>query len=79
MYVLFVVLITISDGSRLVQMGFTQSAHPNMTSTIRSHIPENGDVSKEVEDNIVTSFIEELDEGHVEEVPPRASTSSRRF
>ncbi|KAF8922010.1 hypothetical protein CPB85DRAFT_14801 [Mucidula mucida] len=61
---------------KLADMGFTEAAHPNMASTIRSHVPEHGEVSKEVEDNIVTTFIEELEEEEPKEVQPRASGSS---
>ncbi|KAK0465570.1 uncharacterized protein EV420DRAFT_1637689 [Desarmillaria tabescens] len=58
---------------KLGDMGFTEKGHPDMTSTIRSQVPPDGEVSKEVEDNIVTTFIEELDVGH--QTPPKASGS----
>ncbi|KIY67190.1 hypothetical protein CYLTODRAFT_490825 [Cylindrobasidium torrendii FP15055 ss-10] len=62
---------------KLADMGFSESAHPNMTRTIRAHIPESGDVSREAEDNIVTTFIEELEEEHPDDEPSRASTSRK--
>ncbi|KAK0246248.1 hypothetical protein EDD85DRAFT_803588 [Armillaria nabsnona] len=58
---------------KLGDMGFTEKGHPDMTSTIRSQVPPEGEVTKEVEDNIVTTFIEELDVGH--QTPPKASGS----
>ncbi|KAK0198843.1 hypothetical protein F5146DRAFT_1117509 [Armillaria mellea] len=58
---------------KLGDMGFTEKGHPDMTSTIRSQVPPEGEVTKELEDNIVTTFIEELDVGH--QTPPKASGS----
>ncbi|KAG7452295.1 uncharacterized protein BT62DRAFT_926507 [Guyanagaster necrorhizus] len=58
---------------KLGDMGFTEKGHPDMTLTIRSHVPPDVEVTKEVEDNIVTTFIEELDAGH--QTPPKASGS----
>ncbi|KAK0208751.1 hypothetical protein DFS33DRAFT_1305420 [Desarmillaria ectypa] len=58
---------------KLGDMGFTEKGHPDMASTIRSQVPPDGEVTKEVEDNIVTTFIEELDVGL--QTPPKPSGS----
>lgn len=78
MYVLIVVLHRVIYSCILIQMGFTEAGHPTMATTIRAHVPEHGDVSKEVEDNIVTTFIEELEE-EPEEEQPRASASTHKW
>lgn len=78
MYVLTVALHRVIYSCILLQMGFTEAGHPNMASTIRAHVPERGDVSKEVEDNIVTTFIEELEEAPLDE-QPRASASTSKW
>lgn len=46
---------------KLADMGFTESAHPELPSKIKAQLPENGaTISKENEDDIVTNLLEEL-------------------
>ncbi|KAJ7597486.1 hypothetical protein C8J56DRAFT_818074 [Mycena floridula] len=61
---------------KLADMGFTENAHPELTSKIKAQLPTNGSISKENEDDIVTNLLEELimspDKG------PQASGSGSR-
>lgn len=41
-------------------MGFTENAYPDLPSKIKAQIPASGVVSKDAEDDIVTTMLEEL-------------------
>lgn len=41
-------------------MGFTENAYPDLPTKIRAQIPTSGVVSKDAEDDIVTTMLEEL-------------------
>jgi hypothetical protein len=41
-------------------MGFTENAYPELPSKIRAQMPTSGVVSKDGEDDIVTTLLEEL-------------------
>lgn len=45
---------------RLADMGFTQSSYPLLPSQIKAQMPANGVISKDEEDNLVTTLLEEL-------------------
>ncbi|KAE9398465.1 hypothetical protein BT96DRAFT_920801 [Gymnopus androsaceus JB14] len=45
---------------KLADMGFSETAHPDLPSKIRASIPEDGVVTRDKEDDIVTSLLEEL-------------------
>lgn len=44
----------------LLQMGFTENSHPQLPQRISSHVPDDGFISKDQEDDIVTTLLEEL-------------------
>jgi hypothetical protein len=41
-------------------MGFTESAYPTISARIKAHLPPSGHVNKDMEDDIVTTLLEEL-------------------
>lgn len=41
-------------------MGFTETSFPNLPGKIRAQMPTNGIISKEVEDDVVTTLLEDL-------------------
>ena len=41
-------------------MGFTESAYPALSDKIKAHMPSHGAYTKDVEDDIVTTLLEEL-------------------
>lgn len=41
-------------------MGFSETAHPDLASKIRASLPEDGAVTRDKEDDIVTNLLEEL-------------------
>ena len=41
-------------------MGFTENQHPGLTDKVSSQLPPNGSITKDAEDGIVTSLLEEL-------------------
>jgi hypothetical protein len=41
-------------------MGFTDNAYPDLQGKIKGQMPPNGVVSKDAEDDIVTTLLEEL-------------------
>lgn len=41
-------------------MGFTETQHPGLTDKVSAQLPLNGTVTKDTEDGIVTSLLEEL-------------------
>lgn len=45
---------------RLGDMGFTENAYPDLVSKIKAELPSDGVVTKDAEDNIVTTLLEEL-------------------
>ncbi|KAF9502375.1 hypothetical protein BDN71DRAFT_1437965 [Pleurotus eryngii] len=45
---------------RLADMGFTESAYPSLPAKIRENMPENGPITKEKEDDIVTTLLEDM-------------------
>ncbi|KAF9469858.1 hypothetical protein BDZ94DRAFT_1243420 [Collybia nuda] len=45
---------------RLADMGFTENAYPDLPSKIRAQMPPSGIISKDGEDDIVTTMLEEL-------------------
>ncbi|KAJ8702243.1 hypothetical protein PTI98_000980 [Pleurotus ostreatus] len=45
---------------RLADMGFTESAYPSLPAKIRANMPEIGPVTKEKEDDIVTTLLEDM-------------------
>jgi Wiskott-Aldrich syndrome protein len=45
---------------KLADMGFSETAHPDLASKIRANIPEDGIMTRDKEDDIVTSLLEEL-------------------
>ncbi|KAF5385092.1 hypothetical protein D9615_001274 [Tricholomella constricta] len=61
---------------RLADMGFTENAYPDLPSKIKIELPSDGFVTKEGEDNIVTTLLEEL--LTMSPKPPMASGSGSR-
>ena len=57
-------------------MGFITKAYPAIPSRIKAHIPAKGDISKDAEDDIVTTMLEEL--LSMSPKPPVASSSGLR-
>ncbi|KIM47732.1 hypothetical protein M413DRAFT_439408 [Hebeloma cylindrosporum] len=45
---------------RLSDMGFTETSFPNLPGKIKAQMPTNGIISKEVEDDVVTTLLEDL-------------------
>jgi Wiskott-Aldrich syndrome protein len=45
---------------RLADMGFTENAYPTLPAKIRDQIPQNGNLSKDAEDDVVTTLLEDL-------------------
>ncbi|GLB35876.1 hypothetical protein LshimejAT787_0301640 [Lyophyllum shimeji] len=45
---------------RLADMGFTENAYPDLLSKIKQQLPADGVLTKDAEDNIVTTLLEEL-------------------
>ncbi|KAG5647761.1 hypothetical protein DXG03_008484 [Asterophora parasitica] len=45
---------------RLADMGFTENAHPDLPSKIKVELPSDGSLTKEGEDNIVTTVLEDI-------------------
>lgn len=41
-------------------MGFSENTHPEIPDRIQDQLPKNGAITKEVEDDIVTTLLEEL-------------------
>jgi hypothetical protein len=41
-------------------MGFTENSHPQLPEKISAHLPADGSIEKEQEDDIVTILLEEL-------------------
>ena len=41
-------------------MGFSENAYPALPEKIKAQMPPNGAISKEVEDDVVTTLLEEL-------------------
>ncbi|EIW87024.1 hypothetical protein CONPUDRAFT_79208 [Coniophora puteana RWD-64-598 SS2] len=58
---------------KLADMGFTESAHPDLKARVKKHMPAEGAPAKDAEDDIVTNLIEELLGASPN---PRASTST---
>jgi len=45
---------------KLSDMGFSENAYPTLPEKIKDHMPLNGVISKEAEDDVVTTLLEEL-------------------
>ncbi|KAK2460108.1 hypothetical protein APHAL10511_007874 [Amanita phalloides] len=45
---------------QLADMGFSESQHPGLADKVTARLPPNGSVTKDVEDGILTSLLEEL-------------------
>jgi len=45
---------------RLADMGFTESAYPMIPDKAKTHLPASGNISKDAEDDVVTTMLEEL-------------------
>lgn len=41
-------------------MGFTENQHPELPKKIKAQMPDDGAITKEAEDDIVTTLLEEL-------------------
>jgi len=59
---------------RLADMGFTENAYPTLPSRIKDLLDVNRPLSKEGEDDIVTSLLEELLETAAQPAPASSST-----
>lgn len=59
-------------------MGFTENGYPTLPGKIKAQLPANGITTKEAEDNIVTTLLEELLITSPKPAAPVASGSGQR-
>ncbi|KAJ3844945.1 hypothetical protein F5878DRAFT_655420 [Lentinula raphanica] len=62
---------------KLADMGFSETAHPDLAGKVRAAVPQDGILSRDREDEIVTSLLEELVIRNKTPVAPVASSSRR--
>ncbi|KAJ3787134.1 hypothetical protein GGU10DRAFT_309632 [Lentinula aff. detonsa] len=62
---------------KLADMGFSETAHPDLAAKVRAAVPQDGALSRDFEDEIVTNLLEELVIRTKTPAGPGASSSRR--